>query len=81
MSGHSNQARALLDAWDVLLRHRKRFIVPAFLVTELTEALAIAVVILVPFVLADLVVGAGLVVEVRSHFFGCATSLVGVKPI
>lgn len=32
-------------------------IVPAFLVTELTEALAIAVVILVPFVLTDLVVG------------------------
>ena len=34
--------------------------VPAFLVTELTEALAIAVVILVPFVLADLVVGQAL---------------------
>lgn len=34
-----------------------RVVVPAFLVTELTEALAIAVVILVPFVLADLVVG------------------------
>ena len=31
-------------------------VVPAFLVTELTEALAIAVVILVPFVLTDLVV-------------------------
>lgn len=35
-------------------------IVPAFLVSELTEALAIAVVILVPFVLADLVVGQAL---------------------
>lgn len=34
--------------------------VPAFVVTELTEALAIAVVILVPFVLADLVVGQAL---------------------
>ncbi|MBV1858780.1 MAG: hypothetical protein KUG77_10240 [Nannocystaceae bacterium] len=34
--------------------------VPAFLITELTEALAIAVVILVPFVLADLVVGQAL---------------------
>ncbi|MGH1348098.1 MAG: hypothetical protein ACRBN8_41465 [Nannocystales bacterium] len=34
--------------------------VPAFLVTELTEALAIAVVILVPFVLADLVVSQAL---------------------
>lgn len=38
-------------------------IVPAFLVTELTEALAIAVVILVPFVLADLVVGQALVLS------------------
>jgi len=35
-------------------------VVPAFLVTELTEALAIAVVILVPFVLADLVIGQAL---------------------
>jgi len=34
--------------------------VPAFLVTELTEALAIAVVILVPFVLTDLVLGQAL---------------------
>lgn len=38
-------------------------VVPAFLVTELTEALAIAVVILVPFVLADLVVGQALVLS------------------
>ena len=38
-------------------------VVPAFLVTELTEALAIAVVILVPFVLADLVVGQALLLS------------------
>ncbi|MCR9162210.1 MAG: hypothetical protein ACE37F_29140 [Nannocystaceae bacterium] len=38
-------------------------IVPAFLVTELTEALAIAVVVLVPFVLADLVVGQALLLS------------------
>ena len=38
-------------------------IVPAFLVTELTEALAIAVLILVPFVLADLVVGQALLLS------------------
>lgn len=38
-------------------------IVPAFLVTELTEALAIAVVILVPFVLTDLVVGQALMLS------------------
>lgn len=42
------QGRGPGDPWVV---------VPAFLVTELTEALAIAVVILVPFVLTDLVVG------------------------
>ncbi len=42
------QGRGPTDPWVV---------VPAFLVTELTEALAIAVVILVPFVLTDLVVG------------------------
>lgn len=45
------QGRGVEDAWVA---------VPAFLVTELTEALAIAVVILVPFVLADLVVGQAL---------------------
>jgi uncharacterized protein involved in exopolysaccharide biosynthesis len=33
MSRHNNQAKALLEAWDVLLRHRRRFIVPAFVVT------------------------------------------------
>ncbi len=45
------QGRPRAQAW---------VIVPAFLTTELTEALAIAVVILVPFVMADLVVSQAL---------------------
>ncbi len=48
------QGRSTTEPWVV---------VPAFLVTELTEALAIAVVILVPFVLADLVVGQALLLS------------------
>jgi len=35
MSTHRNQAKAIVEAWDILLRYRKHFIVPAFVVMTL----------------------------------------------
>ena len=41
MSRHQNQAKALLDAWDVVVRFRWQFIIPTFLVATGVLALSL----------------------------------------